>query len=102
LCRLCGRCYLDRSRKGVAMLNLVLLTWSTAHAVLGGAAGEANWQAVRRCDWGAIQWAAWAQPKPQGTVCRCTGAPVFVSPCTSWAVPNSCLTGPDGNPVCGN
>ena len=36
-----------------------------------------------------------------GGCCRINYAPVFVSPCMQWAVPNSCLSGPPAGPGCG-
>ncbi len=35
-----------------------------------------------------------------GGCCRINYAPVFVSPCMQWAVPNSCLSGPPSGPSC--
>ena len=37
----------------------------------------------------------------QGGCCqRINYAPVFVSPCMQWAVPNNCLSGPPAGPSC--
>jgi hypothetical protein len=37
---------------------------------------------------------------PNGCPCRINYAPVFVSPCMQWAVPNGCLNGPPAGPGC--
>jgi hypothetical protein len=37
---------------------------------------------------------------PCGSCCRINYAPVFVSPCMQWAVPNGCLNGPPAGPSC--
>jgi hypothetical protein len=63
------------------------------------------------CDLNHIDWVAYYKNHgyqinggcggPGGGCCgRINYAPVFVSPCMQWAVPNCCIGGPPGGPGC--